>query len=242
MKYSYVFIILFSFTAACSGQEKVSSKSFDPIALVNKIDFYDSKFDQSRFSCGFLLSYKNDTFAVTAKHLLKIIKPDEMKVLSFENQIKGWSMFKLDDRTEIVSTDRLLNQNKAELLGNKSTYDNDWLVFSIKENRSKVKPLLIRTTKLVTGEKLYAVGWTRKMESGPQRVYEFEYLKKIGNRLLLKDIIVPETFGGLSGAPVVDEAGLVVGIVSGGTEDPETNKKYFSPCGLEQLILFLDKY
>ena len=66
------------------------------------------------------------------------------------------------------------------------------------------------------------------------------YSKTIGNRILLKDIIVPEQFGGLSGAPLVDEKGMVVGVVSNGTVDPDSNKKYFSPCSLTGLSSFLD--
>lgn len=226
---------------ACNGQEKVSTKTFDDIALVNKIDFFDSKLDQAKFSCGFLLSYNNETYAVTAKHLLKHIKPESMKTLSFENNIKSWSLYPLENKSELVVCDKLLNENKSENLKDESIYDNDWLVFSIKENSSKVKPLQMRTTPLNVGEKIYVVGWTRKMETGKQRVYEFEYYKTIGNRILLKDIIVPEKFGGLSGAPVVDEKGLVVGIVSGGTNDPATDKKYFAPCSLINLVSFLDK-
>lgn len=240
MKFTYLFVLTILMTA-CFGQEKVSSKTFEEITLVNKIDFFDSKLDQPKFSCGFLLNYNNQTYAVTAKHLLKIIKPEGMKTLTFENNIKSWSLYPLEQPSETVICDKLLNENKAENLETKSTYDNDWLVFSIKENHSKVKPLQVRTTPLVAGEKIYAVGWTRKMESGKQRVYEFEYYKTIGNRILLKDVIVPEKFGGLSGAPVVDEKGLLVGIVSGGTEDPDTDKKYFSPCSITNLVSFLEK-
>ena len=50
---------------------------------------------------------------------------------------------------------------------------------------------------------------------------------------------MPEQFGGLSGDPVVDEQGAVVGIVSNSTQDPETGKKYFSPCTIDGLITFL---
>ena len=77
------------------------------------------------------------------------------------------------------------------------------------------------------------------MENGKQRVYEFEYYKTIGHRILLKDIVVPEQFGGLSGAPVIDEQGAVVGLVSNSTEDPDTGKKFFSPCTIDGLITFL---
>lgn len=170
-----------------------------------------------------------------------MIKSDQMKAVSFENRIKSWSLYSLTKKTELVITDQLLNENKSELLANKATYVNDLLVFSIKGNHSKVKPLDIRTTALIPGEKLYAVGWTRKMESGDQRVYEFEFYKIIGNRILLKDIIVPELFGGLSGALIVDENGKVVGIVSGSTTDSDTKKKYFSPFYLTELKSIIGK-
>ncbi|MCI9844985.1 trypsin-like serine protease [Flavobacterium pectinovorum] len=239
MKLIHFFALLI--ITGCTSQEKVSNKTFEEITLVNKIDFFDTKLNQPKFSCGFLLQFNNQTYAVTAKHLLKIIKPKDMKTLAFDNYIKSWSLYPLENKSEIVICDKLLNENKSELLEAKSTYENDWLLFSIKENHSKIKPLQIRTSALIAGEKLYAVGWTRKMESGKQRVYEFEYYKTIDNRILLKDIIVPEQFGGLSGAPVVDEKGMLVGIVSGGTTDPETDKKYFSPCSATSLLSFLEK-
>jgi len=191
----YLFILLLVSTSGCA-QEKLSKKEFAAIALTNRIDFVESKFDQSRFSCGFLIKYNTDTFAVTAKHLLKIIKTDNMQTLTFENHVKDWILYPLAKKEQLVVTDKLLNENKSELLDNSSTYNQDWLLFSIKTNHSNVKPLEIRTKPLTHGEKLYVVGWTRKMETGSQRVYEFEYYKSIGDRLLLKDVIVPEQFGG----------------------------------------------
>jgi hypothetical protein len=242
MKITTALLLLIVSVTGCSGQEKVSAKKFDRITLTNKIDFVDPKFDQPRFSCAFLLDYKGQTYAVTAKHLVKIIKTEEMNSVYFQNSIKSWSMFALDKKDEMAVTDKLLNENKDERLSAKATFDNDWLVFSIKQNNTKAKRLQARTTPLKPGEKLYVIGWTRKMEEGAQRVYEFEYYKTVGNRILLKEVIVPEQFGGLSGAPLVDEQGLVVGLVSNGTIDPDTNKKYFSPCGVSELVSFLDTY
>jgi hypothetical protein len=239
MKLSWLLVLMLCITE-CSGQETVSKKTFPNIALTNRIDFTDPQFDQPRFSCGFLLKHHNDTVAVTAKHLLKVIKTKEMTGVSFGNSIKAWTLFPLTNKANRVVTKALLNENKTELLEDKATYDDDWLVFSLSANHSGVRPLEARTTPLTPGEKLYVVGWTRKMESGPQRVYEFEYYKTIAHRLLLKDVIVPEQFGGLSGAPVVDKQGLVVGIVSNGTVDPDTKKKHFSPCSLDGLLSFLE--
>lgn len=242
MKRHFFFPFLLLVISGCSGQEKLSAKKFPDIALVNRIDFYNPKFDQPRFSCGFLLQYHSDTFAVTAKHLLKFIKPDGMATLSFENAVKNWIFYPLTKKEDSIVTEKLLNENKTALLADASIYEDDWLVFSIRQNHSTVQALQVRTTPLVTGEKLYVIGWTRKMETGEQRVYEFAYHTTIGKRILLKELIVPEQFGGLSGGPVVDEQGLVVGIVSGGTVDPADGKKYFSPCIITGVTEFLDSY
>ncbi len=230
--YSFVLLIALGTTA----QETTSSKKFDAITLRNNIEFESKQFNQPAFSCAFLLKYQNDTFAVTAKHLLQIIHPPEMKAVLFENMVKNWTMFRTDNKSETIVTHKLINENAAERLSDKSIYDNDFLIFSIRENHSKIKPLEPRTTPLVPGEKLYVVGWTRTMDDGPQRVYEFEYYKTIGHRILLKDKIVPPAFGGLSGAPLVDEQGLLVGLVSNGTTDPATGTKFFSPCSIENLL------
>lgn len=240
MKFNFFFAISILLTTCCFGQEFSSKKVFKEIALVNRIEFINAKYDQPKFSCGFLIKYNNETFAVTAKHILKIIKPESMTTLSLESDIENWILYPLNNKSESVICDKLLNEDKSELLENKSTYDNDWLVFSIKQNSSSIIPLEIRNTPLIQGEKLYVVGWTRTMENGPQRVYEFEYYKTISNRILLKDILVPEKFGGLSGAPLVDENGLLVGIVSNGTVDPDSNKKFFSPCSLTNLLTFIE--
>lgn len=235
-----IFFFLLFFSISAYTQDNISKETFPAITLVNRIDFIDSKYDQQKFSCGFLINYKGEEFAVTAKHLLKIIKTDKMKKLIFENYIKDWILYPLDKKEQWVTTNKLLNENKLASLNDQRTYDEDWLLFSIKTNHSGVKALEMRTTQLSKGEKLYVIGWTRKMEEGSQRVYEFEYVKSVGNRLLLKNLIVPEQFGGLSGAPVIDKKGLLVGIVSGATTDPETSEKYFSPCAIEGLVSFME--
>lgn len=240
MKFNIFSALSIFWMAGCLGQEVSSDKAFKEIALVNGIEFVNPKYDQPKFSCGFLVKYNNEIFAVTAKHILKVIKPENMRTLSLEGYIKNWALYPLNSKSDMVICDKLLNEDKSELLDAKSSYDNDWLVFSIKENSSRIVPLEIRSKPLTQGEKLYVVGWTRTMESGPQRVYEFEYYKTVSNRILVKDILVPEKFGGLSGAPLVDENGLLVGIVSNGTVDPDTNKKFFSPCSITNLAAFLE--
>ena len=151
-------------------------------------------------------------------------------------------MSPLDKKSEIVIIDKLLNEDKSENLKSKTLFEKDWLVFSIKENKSKVIPLEFRDTPLVKGEKLYIIGWTRHMKEGAQRVYEFEFYKTNGTHFLLKKIIVPEKMGGLSGGPVVDVNGKLVGIVSTGKFSFWNMEKLISPVGIVELKEFLDNY
>jgi len=241
MKLACLLVLLLS-TTACTGQERVSAKVFPALALANRITFADARFDQPRFGCGFLLAHGPDTFAVTAKHLLKVIKTKDMDRVSFGRSITSWSLFALPAPDRTVSTARLLNEDTGASLQDKATYDEDWLVFALRANHATVKPLVFRTAPLRPGEKVYVVGWTRHQADGPQRVYEFTYHKTVGHRLLLQDVLVPELLGGLSGAPLVDEQGALVGIVSNSTADPATGTKYFSPCPVEGLRAFVEAY
>jgi hypothetical protein len=151
-------------------------------------------------------------------------------------------MFSKQTRTETVTLGALLNENRTEEMvwNSPRLFVSDWLVFQIKTNASHVRTLEIRQTPLKPGEKLFVVGWTNSQKEGPQRTYEYEYYKTVGTHILLKDLVVPANPGGLSGAPVVDENGSLLGIVSDWTVDPDTGKRFFLPCVVTGLAAFLD--
>ncbi len=228
---------------SCSKAKiSVSDRQFPPTSLINHFEYFDGEHEFHQLGSAFLLKYKTDTFAITAKHILGVLKPDSMKNLTIDNFIKKWTMSPLDKENEIVIVDKLLNEDKSEILNSKTQFEKDWLVFSIKENRSTVIPLEFRETPLVKGEKLYIIGWTRHMKEGAQRVYEFEYFKTDGTHILLKKIIVPEKMGGLSGGPVVDVNGKLAGIVSNSKFSIRNMEKLISPVGTVELKDFLDDY
>ena len=52
----------------------------------------------------------------------------------------------------------------------------------------------------------------------------------------------PKNPGGLSGSPVVDKNGLVVGTIAGFDEDPVTKEQFLSPCSADYLIDFFKEY
>ncbi|WP_346857366.1 trypsin-like peptidase domain-containing protein [uncultured Draconibacterium sp.] len=238
----YFLLIVVAFVSCSKANISVSPQPFPSTSLINHYEYFEKGNKFNELGTAFLLSYKNDTFAITAKHILAVLKPDSLKNLTLDNFIKGWTMSPLNKENERVVLGKLLNEDKNESLKSKTLLTKDWLVFSIKENTSKVVPLEFREKPLPKGEKLYAIGWTRHMKDGDQRVYEFEYYKTRGTHHLMKKRMIPEKMGGLSGAPVVDKDGKLVGIVSNSKFSVLAMQEMFAPVGTADLKAFLDNY
>jgi hypothetical protein len=235
-----IFAILISQSAL--SQESIKYK---PISMINDVNFVDSAFDKLNIGNGFLVVYGRDTFAVTAKHILLFAETDSMGIIHFENGLKQWTMYPKDKISQTVIMDKLLNEDRDDSLewgyiNRNWDLFNDWLIFKIKDNKAKVKPLEIRKSELTKGELLYVVGWTYNDSEGEQRIYEYEYYNSNGTHFNMRRIKTPENEGGLSGSPVVDSDGFLVGIISGIGEDPETKEKFSAPCRVDYLIEFLD--
>lgn len=208
-----------------------------PVTMINKVSYRDQRFDNYIAGCAFLVDTGKRIVAVTCKHALWVAKTDKMKFVSFGDELKEWRMQRKDDTLRYVVTDKLLNEDKNELIG-EGNVNTDFLVFSIKENKSDIKPLKIRKTELKQGESLYMVGWTFQDKKGSQRVYLGDYAGKQGTHLLMN--VEMMNLAGLSGAPVIDADGNLVGIVSNYYNDEIAGKWYFSPCSASELQKILD--
>lgn len=241
-KIFHLLFIILALISCSKAKVAVSDKKFPAITLINNYEYFEGKHEFKQLGCAFLLKYKTDTFAITAKHILAILKTDSAKSLIIENFVKKWTMTPLNNENEVVVVDKLLNENKEENLKSKKIYEKDWLLFSIKENKTNVIPLEFREKPLIKGEKLFVVGWTRHMKGGNQRVYEFEFYKTKGTHYLMKKLIIPEKMGGLSGAPVVDNDGKLVGIVSISEFNLFALENMVSPVGIVELKEFLDSH
>jgi hypothetical protein len=237
-----VFILSFTVCQVTLSQNIVTK--WEPIAMINDVTFRNSKIWNHNAACGFLVKYKNDTLAITAKHILTLFYSDSLQTASFQGRLKQWAMYPKDKKEQKVIIDRLLNEDKRDSIGmgyiNKNWDNfNDWLIFKIKENNSNVKPLKIRKTELKKGEKVFVIGWTYLDFQGEQRIYEYEYHNSQGTHLLLKKLKAPQFDYGLSGSPVIDIHGRLVGILSGNNEDPTTKEKFTSACRVDYLKQFL---
>lgn len=237
--------ILFAFMAAllvgCSTIHKLENR---PIGLINNVSFNESSFNNPNAANGFLVQYKSKTYAITAKHVLNLAKTEKMKFVDFEGELKQWKMHPKNDGSQYIILDKLLNTNKTDSLtwsymdNNWDNY-NDWLVFSIKENKTKHKPLKFRSDILKKEENLYVIGWSYKDSIGTQRIYEYKFDKVEGNYYNLKQIKGPKSLGGLSGSPVVDKKGNVIGLVTSGWEDEKTKEVILQATSMKKALEFI---
>ena len=225
-----------------------STKIWPQISAVNHVSFIKSKFNPEGFvGNGFLLSYSGRIYAITAKHVLLRAKTDAMKTIDLSGQLKSWRLRVNKDPAQYVELGRLVNSNSKEAL-NIDVLERDWLVFEVKQNHSKLVPLVMREgaraamgtkdddAQPLTGEVLYALGcsYARKKEC-QQDVYSGKLVGHAANNLLVQLDDTKSRLGGLSGAPVVDAQQRLVGIVSNFMTNPNAKGDVFAPANLDYL-------
>jgi len=215
--------------AVNGGLPPKKQPSFPAIAMVNHVEFSDSAANNPLAGCSFLVKDGGLLLAVTCKHALWVAKSAAMKGVHFEGTLKEWRMQRKDDTTKFVLMDTLVNADRTEAIGEQNV-DSDYLVFTIRENRSDVTPLTLRRTPLRKGEPVYILGWSFSDRTGPQRTYKAVYYKSTDNHILVS-IEEQKNLAGISGGPVVDANGELVGIVSNYAFDKASKKWFGSPCG-----------
>lgn len=183
------------------------------IAMINQIEYVDKKFPIAASS--FLLDTEKGIFAVTAKHVLTYFKSDSMTSVSFGDSLKSWTMFPKNNPADSVVIDALINENPDEPINRLCPSSVDWLLFSIKSKSENIQPLKFRTDPLQPQEKVYIIGWRYSDKDCPQVVYEGNYVETQGGAvIILTKTLQDNRTPGLSGAPVIDSNGFLIGIMS----------------------------
>jgi hypothetical protein len=181
------------------------------ITMINRIEYDDASHPSA--ACGFLLDTGDEVVAATAKHVLLYFRSESMDSVSFGDSLVSWTMFPKDAPSRVVVLGKLINEDRDEPL-EKIPSARDWLLFTVRERAEGIQPLRLRGTPLREGETVYVVGW-RYPDVGPQRVLEGRFVRADeGSVLIDVPALTDNTVPGLSGSPVIDAYGYVIGLMS----------------------------
>jgi len=182
------------------------------ITMINQIDYINKYHPVA--GCGFLLDTGKDTIAVTAKHILTYFKSEKMDGVDFKATLKSWKMAPKNNLADVVLIDKLINKAPDEPI-NRVPSSMDWLLFSVKEMSPNIQPLKFRTEPFVEGEAVYIVGWRYSDKNCAQVIYEGRFVKsEEGSLLISTKKLADNTMPGLSGSPVIDSRGRLIGLMS----------------------------
>jgi len=187
-------------------------EAWPPITMINEITYTDMHHPIA--GCAFLLDLGSDTLAVTAKHILTFFKSESMNSVSFRNRLESWKMYPKDHPDDGVLVDRLLNEDEGESI-ERVPSPGDWLLFTIKEKSPHIQVLQPRETPLQEGEPVFIVGWRYSDKDCPQVIYKGAFVRSEGEtHIISTERLSDNTMPGLSGSPVVDARGRVIGLMS----------------------------
>lgn len=217
-------ILMMIFLIGCSFDPDVEEESWidKPVpewpdfALTNEISFEDTTFTDVINS--FLVDTGKDTIGVSTKHIFMVFDGRfEINAIDLGNQFQYWNMYPKNHQEKIIKTNRLINADPNESIGQFNTLKvRDWIIFELENIRDDVYPLKIRFEPVEKNEIVYAVGWRHIQEDNEHlAVTEHTCFRQMGNYYYVQNSATDVSPEGSSGSPVIDKNGYLVGIASG---------------------------
>lgn len=236
--FALLILPLSCFAQSASSWISLPRKQWPTIALTNHVYFENGdryihpSFDYA--GTAFLIDNGDEILGVTAKHVLWIARNKKTNKVQINSDLGRWIMKPKGNSSDSVVIDKLLNEDSTEVLeGPASTIlERDWLIFSIKSRSRKIHPLTPGYTPVKPGETVYIIG--NPYGDSTVQVLESRILNKLGMDILIEQL-PDKPIPGLSGSPVIDSNGFVIGIFSSTSTDAITGKDVYVATSTEYL-------
>lgn len=150
-------------------------------------------------------------YAATANHLLGPNGGVEPAVSQedLDRDLESWQSYpRTKQKLTIPITGLGLKKPKGEA--------SDWLLLKVKSEGTPLPstPLTLRPTPVAIGEEIFLVGVPYSQPDRAQNVYRARVTQRKSPGWFRYDLEVPVNIVGFSGAPIVDNNGLVVGLMT----------------------------
>ena len=222
-----ILILLSLITTTCFGQTTVDS------VFISDVRYRNDEFSNHHAGSGFLVKYKGKTYACTAKHVLSFAKTDEMKTVSFGDDLASWTLASKNNPDVKIAAGKLINENPEESIVMPPL--GDWLIFEVKGTVPKnVAVYKLSKKDLKKGDPVTILGYPYKSEGAIRVVGSYAGLTEDQKGYTVE---APEgNYAGTSGGPILDQNGKLIGLVSMGFFDEEKNKMILEPAPLDYFL------
>ena len=199
--------------------------------FISSVKFHDSQYDNTHAGSGFFISYKGSVYGVTAKHVLYFAKTDSMTAVDFNEELKSWEFVSPADTTIRIKAGKLVNTNSDELLS--EPLKGDWLIFEIEDELPEnIHVHEISNKEPDNGEKLSFSGFPYESKDPLAPLTINGSYEGSEEKWVLKMNVPKGNYGGMSGGPVTNSNGQVIGLVSMGYFNQEEQRMVFQPSSV----------